>query len=1032
MVGSPIGGAAVARRPVPRGQLQDVTVDITRFRQDARTAGAAGDRETAVTAWRQLLNLKHDDFEAHESLGGHLHALGRLGEALPHVVAAAETAPGRTKGWIRLARLLEEAGDDEGAVSAWKRVVDLEPEDITSQDRLSSLLLGLGRDLEAVPHLKAIALVTPDTSLWSRIARICASAGDHGEAVEAWRQVIILGGESAELHDRLAQLLLGLGRKTEALPHLRAAAHRAPKVSKAWTRLANAAELSGDVAEAEDAWRHVLELDSSNGQAHKHLSQLLIRLHRLQEAVPHLRALADAEPHDLNLTRSLALNAEEAGQFEVSISAWRRVLWLDEGDIDAHLRLSQMLMGLGRFRQALPHLRAVAQGSPDDPKTWARLARAMEETGDADAAVEAWRRVLDLGVAVDEARERLSQQLCKLGRRSEATPLLLTLAESSPDEPKSWARVARNLEETEEIEEAIPAWERVLSLAPDDEEAHERLAKLADRTGRADKALAHYQALARANPASSKSWSRVARALQQTGDPESEAAAWRRVLAAGEDVEARRRLAELLFASGELEEASACLSALADPGSRLAALWIRLARRLETEGEKDRAATARLRVQALQGGASAGADPGKPRRTGGARSATALAHYALAGLCTLRDIEFFLRADEELKRIADVLTCLEASRRQDGADDPTLDQDAFGLLLDRLASIVATNNLSEPDTVAELWRTLSTICEDSRFVALAKRFPDELARFVQSCGGVSSDMNPFVDGFVGLLVQSDVNAAPLGSRLRTMLEDAAEVDAIADRLMSDKAFWTPVLICGFHHSGTRLLARMMARAGVFQRATTSSYEWKYIQTLNTVISPGWADADRIAAGQVDGAPRPISPEWLAFRLAAAGYAGGRPWGHKDPRSSVTADDWLATFPRLRIVNIVRNPLDAVGALPERYAQFTPDGRRPQDASEWWGKLWRIYLDRIRSSMERATLACEVRFEDLCLDPKETLTRVLAELDLDLEATAEHIQDARIDQSKIGDYRSWAETGRLDAQSVRRLGRLARQAGYAAD
>ncbi len=239
-------------------------------------------------------------------------------------------------------------------------------------------------------------------------------------------------------------------------------------------------------------------------------------------------------------------------------------------------------------------------------------------------------------------------------------------------------------------------------------------------------------------------------------------------------------------------------------------------------------------------------------------------------------------------------------------------------------------------------------------------------------------------------------------------------------MTADPVFQRPVIICGFHHSGTRVLAQALQNAGVFQKMNTPSLEWTYVQWLNTVMLPGWTDVEAIRSFDPAAAGAFISQGDLAFRLAAAGYGGQAPWAHKDPRNSVTAGAWLKAFPGSRIVHITRQPADVLGTLPARYARYSPDGKLPQQTLDFWSGLWTAYLDATRAAMADAAHSIEVTFEDLCREPEAVMDGIAKALDLDARLSAEDIAGLGLNPEKIGEHRLWIDRGQLDGADLARL------------
>ena len=317
---------------------------------------------------------------------------------------------------------------------------------------------------------------------------------------------------------------------------------------------------------------------------------------------------------------------------------------------------------------------------------------------------------------------------------------------------------------------------------------------------------------------------------------------------------------------------------------------------------------------------------------------------------------------------------------------------------------------ADPASIEAAWRLARRLYADPAFGELGGRHPDAFLEFVRLAGrdpnlkGLVShgaDLTPcVVDAIAAFAVE------PRRSELRTLCrtEMAAAHGGLeaasgrAQRLLRDPEFQRPVVICGFHHSGTRLLARQLAALGVRQRVNLYQYEWTYVVQLNSILEPGCMDPDRLGAGGE--APSILSPRRLAFRMALEGLEPGETWGSKDPRNGLTAGAWLKAFPGARIVHLLRDPVATIGTLPAEYQRFAPADGRP---IRFWIELWRAYVDETREAMARARQSIEIRFEDLCTDPAGVLAEVSDRLGLGATLEPEVLQAAPIQAGK-GDQR----------------------------
>ena len=101
-------------------------------------------------------------------------------------------------------------------------------------------------------------------------------------------------------------------------------------------------------------------------------------------------------------------------------------------------------------------------------------------------------------------------------------------------------------------------------------------------------------------------------------------------------------------------------------------------------------------------------------------------------------------------------------------------------------------------------------------------------------------------------------------------EEGQRTDAAS--IQKSSAFSTPILICGFPHSGTRLLVRLLEAMRVFVPIDAiGAAEWHYGKRLNKKMLPEHFDRDAIARFPGNSATSVIDPDDIAFELAAMGY-----------------------------------------------------------------------------------------------------------------------------------------------------------------
>ena len=139
----------------------------------------------------------------------------------------------------------------------------------------------------------------------------------------------------------------------------------------------------------------------------------------------------------------------------------------------------------------------------------------------------------------------------------------------------------------------------------------------------------------------------------------------------------------------------------------------------------------------------------------------------------------------------------------------------------------------------------------------------------------------------------------------------------------------PIVILGMHRSGTSLLTDILIKAGIhFGDVLENNRESLFFLRINEKIlkkcNSTWNDPYRFDAFIKDKKPeilRFMKKELKNF-LSSREYWGYRDlsgvnWGWKDPRNTLTIDLWRHFFPKLKVINIYRNPIDVGNSLQKR-------------------------------------------------------------------------------------------------------------------
>jgi len=232
--------------------------------------------------------------------------------------------------------------------------------------------------------------------------------------------------------------------------------------------------------------------------------------------------------------------------------------------------------------------------------------------------------------------------------------------------------------------------------------------------------------------------------------------------------------------------------------------------------------------------------------------------------------------------------------------------------------------------------------------------------------------------------------------------------ARTEQALAYPGFESPIIIAGFHHSGTRLLAQLLHAADVFQVATAHTYEWRTIQLINSALLADWNDPEAVSNFSYEAQPLRIEKHDLAQRLSSYGFRGGD-WCFKDPRNDATVSAWLMEFPAARLIHVVRDPLDVLGTLPHHYERFALGGGIPQDRIEYWCDLWKANYASVKRSLPHARPRITVNFEELVAQPDTVIASVCDVLGL---APPERLKTSFIQPGKVAAHAQWLASKRV--------------------
>jgi golgin subfamily B member 1 len=328
-------------------------------------------------------------------------------------------------------------------------------------------------------------------ALYLQLAVRRRESGDLDGAVSLLRRALAAVPGDIESSDALEKMLLNAGRLKEVDRYYRErtaeSETKAQKLVWVQKRAALAQDHLKDEAEVLRVYEELVALEPPSGKASEHLAVLytqrqnFAKLAELRER--QLAVISDVGTR-LPLLRELAaLYRDRLGDADQAAVYLHAILQLDPADETALKSYGDHFRKRGDFNALIDLLEfaadsATAAGPTADhePKiaAWLQEVATVAERNlvDMDRALGAWRKLEDLGIDVDQARETQKRLLLKEKRWEGLADLLAREAESAPDDGKRievLRKLARHYQDKLAAnEKAVATYRTILSLEPSD------------------------------------------------------------------------------------------------------------------------------------------------------------------------------------------------------------------------------------------------------------------------------------------------------------------------------------------------------------------------------------------------------------------------------------------------------------------------------------------------------------------------------------------------------------------------------------
>jgi tetratricopeptide (TPR) repeat protein len=231
---------------------------------------------------------------------------------------------------------------------------------------------------------EAAGLAPRDPDIHNQLGEALQRMGALDAAIDAYHRALSQRPSFRRAENNLILTLVAAGRGPEAVTRARALTNASPNDPESHFTL-GLAQSEQDVEGAIGSFKRAVELAPQHALAHYNLGLVLKRADRLQEAVDELRRAIDVAPQ-AEAHYTLGVLYWHQADLERAAGSLREAIKANPEYADAHHTLGAVLLMQGESKAAITSLRRALELRPDLWAAHHTLGRALQRSGDLAAA----------------------------------------------------------------------------------------------------------------------------------------------------------------------------------------------------------------------------------------------------------------------------------------------------------------------------------------------------------------------------------------------------------------------------------------------------------------------------------------------------------------------------------------------------------------------------------------------------------------------------------------------------------------------
>jgi tetratricopeptide (TPR) repeat protein len=316
--------------------------------KEAIDAQQRGDYQKAIRDYRELLKLRPTEVEARVNLGAALVHLGQYDAAIAEYHAALPLLSDKNSVLLNLGLAFYKKGDFPDAREQFEALHHAQPADVRVAILLGDTYLRLGDYTAAQTMLSPMEAANAQNPDFEYVlGSVLIGLGQRREGVSRVEKVAI-AGQSADAYMIAGATLLQINEFEQARRDLDAALRLNPNLPGIYTLAGTARDKTGDVKEAEPAFRSALKQKPDDFDANLYLGAILYKRRELDEAKIYLDKALRLQPTSSMARYEMAMLKSASQNYDAAVQDLEGLIKDDPHWLEPHVELATLYYRLHR------------------------------------------------------------------------------------------------------------------------------------------------------------------------------------------------------------------------------------------------------------------------------------------------------------------------------------------------------------------------------------------------------------------------------------------------------------------------------------------------------------------------------------------------------------------------------------------------------------------------------------------------------------------------------------------------------------